>query len=79
MITHTACLISDVLMRRRSAIEMRERLRAQGHAPTTIFIIAHPSASLQAQVVSTGALVLLPKPYKATSLTHWLSVALGNP
>jgi FixJ family two-component response regulator len=76
---HTACLISDVLMPGMSGIEMHERLRAQGHAPSTIFISACPNASLQAQVVSAGALVLLPKPYKAATLTHWLSVALGSP
>ena len=73
---HTACLISDVLMPGMSGIEMYERLRAQGHAPATIFITACPSASLQAQAVSTGALVLLPKPYNTATLAHWISVAL---
>jgi FixJ family two-component response regulator len=76
---HTACLISDVLMPGMSGVEMYERLRALGLAPATIFITAYPTASLQAQVVAAGALVLLPKPYKAAILTHWLSVALGNP
>jgi FixJ family two-component response regulator len=76
---HTACLISDVLMPGMSGIEMYEGLRAQGHAPATIFITACPTAPLQAQAVSIGALVLLPKPYNAATLAHWLSVALGNP
>lgn len=76
---HTACLISDVLMPGMSGIEMYEHLRAQGHNPPTIFITACPSAPLRAQVVSAGALVLLPKPYDTATLTHWLSVALGSP
>jgi len=75
---HTSCLISDVLMPGMSGIEMHERLRAQGHAPATIFISAYPTASLQAKVVCTGAFVLLPKPYTAATMTHWLSVVLRN-
>ncbi|WP_408371624.1 MULTISPECIES: response regulator transcription factor, partial [unclassified Paraburkholderia] len=37
---HTSCLISDIRMPGMSGIEMHERLRAQGHAPATIFISA---------------------------------------
>jgi FixJ family two-component response regulator len=73
---NTACLISDVLMPGMSGIEMYEQLRAQGHAPSTIFITACPSASLETQVMSAGALVLLPKPYDTATLTHWVSLAL---
>jgi FixJ family two-component response regulator len=76
---HTSCLISDIRMPGMSGIEMHERLRAQGHAPATIFISAYPTPALQAKAASNGALVLLQKPYQATALTHWLSVALGNP
>ncbi|ANB77506.1 response regulator receiver protein [Paraburkholderia phytofirmans OLGA172] len=76
---HTSCLISDVRMPGMSGIEMHERLRAQGHAPATIFVSAYPTPSLQAKAVGAGALVLLQKPYRAAALTHWLSVALGNP
>jgi CheY-like chemotaxis protein len=76
---HTACLISDIRMPGMSGIEMHESLRAQGHAPATIFISAYPTPSLQAKAVSNGALVLLQKPYQPSVMTHWLSVALGDP
>ncbi|WNC93129.1 response regulator [Paraburkholderia sp. FT54] len=76
---HTSCLISDIRMPGMSGIEMHERLRAQGHAPATIFISAYPTSALQAKAASNGALVVLQKPYQATAMTHWLSVALGNP
>jgi FixJ family two-component response regulator len=76
---HTACLISDVRMPGMSGIEMHECLLAQGHAPATIFISAYPTPALQAKAVSNGALVLLLKPYEAGEITHWLTVALGNP
>jgi FixJ family two-component response regulator len=76
---HTACLISDVLMPGMSGIEMYEHLRAQGHAPATIFITAFPSASLQVRAVSAGALVLLPKPYDTVTLDYWISASIGTP
>ena len=78
-VAHTSCLISDIRMPGMSGIEMHERLRAHGHAPPTIFISAYPTPVLQAKAASNGALALLQKPYQATALTHWLSVALGNP
>jgi FixJ family two-component response regulator len=62
-----------------SGIEMHERLRADGHAPPTIFISAYPTPALQVKAVTNGALVLLQKPYQAAAMIHWLSVALGNP
>ena len=76
---HTACLISDIRMAGMSGIEMHERLRAQGHAPATIFISAYPTPALRAKAASNGALVLLEKPCEDATLTLWLSVALGNP
>ena len=76
---HTSCLISDIRMAGMSGIEMHECLRAQGHAPATIFISAYPTPALQAKAVSNGALVLLQKPYQSAVILHWLSVALGSP
>jgi FixJ family two-component response regulator len=78
-VADTSCLISDVRMPGMSGVEMHERLLAQGHAPATIFISAYPTPSLHSKAVSNGALVLLQKPYQATVMTYWLSVALGNP
>jgi FixJ family two-component response regulator len=76
---HTSFLISDVRMPGMSGIEMHERLRAQGHAPATIFVTAYPTPSLQAKAASNGALALLQKPCQPALINHWLSVALGNP
>ncbi|MDR5883802.1 response regulator [Caballeronia sp. LZ032] len=75
----TACLISDIRMSGMSGVEMHERLVAQGAAPATIFISAYPTPALQARATDNGALVLLQKPYQASAMMHWLSVALGNP
>ena len=76
---HTSCLISDIRMSGMSGIEMHERLRAQGHAPATIFITAYPTPSLQAKALNNGALALLQKPYDPAAMNHWLSAALGDP
>jgi FixJ family two-component response regulator len=78
-VADTSCLISDVRMTGMSGVEMHERLLAQGYAPATIFISAYPTPLLHAKAVSNGALVLIQKPYQAAVMTHWLSVALGNP
>jgi FixJ family two-component response regulator len=78
-VASTSCLIADVCMPGMSGVEMHERLLAQGHAPATIFISAYPTPSLHSKAASNGALVLLQKPYYAAAMTHWLSVALGNP
>ncbi|MFM0202529.1 response regulator [Paraburkholderia fungorum] len=75
---HTSCLISDIRMPGMSGIEMHERLRAQGHAPATIFTSAYPTPALQAKAASNGALVLPQKPYQATAMTHWHSLAPGR-
>ena len=76
---YSSCLISDIRMSGMSGIEMHERLRAQGHAPATIFVTAYPTPSLQARAASNGALALLQKPCQPALINHWLSVALGNP
>ncbi|RZF24049.1 response regulator [Paraburkholderia sp. UYCP14C] len=78
-VADTTCLVSDIRMPGMSGVEMHEHLIAQGQAPTTIFISAYPTPSLQAKAASNGALVLLQKPYQASVMTHWLSVALGVP
>lgn len=75
----TSCLISDIRMSGMSGVEMHERLVAQGAAPATIFVSAYPTPALEARATLNGALVLLQKPYHASAMTHWLSVALGNP
>lgn len=75
----TSCLISDIRMSGMSGVEMHERLVARGAAPATIFISAYPTPALHARATASGALVLLQKPYQASAMTHWLSVALGSP
>ena len=62
-----------------SGIDMFEHLLTQGYAPPTIFVSAYPTPSVEARAASTGALVLLEKPYSVTAMMYWLSIALGKP
>ena len=78
-VVDAACLISDICMPGMSGIDMYEQLLAHGYAPPTIFVSAYPTPLLQARAASAGALVLLEKPYSATAMMHWLSIALGKP
>jgi FixJ family two-component response regulator len=78
-VVDAACLISDICMPGMSGLDMYEHLIAQGYVPRTIFVSAYPTPSLRARAASTGALVLLEKPYPAAVMTHWLTIALGRP
>ncbi len=77
--SNTSCLVSDILMPGMSGIELHEHLLAGVYAPSTIFVTAYATPTLEAKAVSNGALALLQKPYQASVIMHWLSVALGQP
>jgi FixJ family two-component response regulator len=74
----TACLISDVCMSEISGIEMRTRLVEQHIDLPTIFVSAHATPALQAEAARSGALVLIEKPWLATTLVYWIMIALGR-
>ena len=75
----TACLVSDIRMPGMSGVELQEQLIADGVNPPTIFITAYATPAVAAKTATNGALVLLPKPFLARDMTHWLSVAIGMP
>lgn len=75
----TSFLISDVRMPGMSGIEMYKRLVGMGFAPPTVFITAFSTAALEAEVMASGALALLEKPFDAADIAHWLDLSLGQP
>ena len=75
----TSFLISDVRMPGMSGVEMHKRLIGMGFAPPTVFITAFSTATLEAEVMLSGALALLEKPFDAADLEHWLDLSLGQP
>ena len=77
-VIETACLISDIRMPEMSGIEMRARLLEQHIDLPTIFVSAYPTPALQADAMRSGALVLMEKPWLATTLVYWIMVALDR-
>jgi FixJ family two-component response regulator len=74
----TACLITDIQMPGLSGVELRERLIAEGHRLPTIFITAFPSEGLERQVLSSGAIGYLGKPFSENRLIACIDAALKS-
>jgi FixJ family two-component response regulator len=75
----TSFLISDVRMPGMSGIEMHKRLVDMGFTPPTIFITGFSTVTLKAEVMASGALTLLEKPFDSAVLAQWLNLSLGQP
>jgi FixJ family two-component response regulator len=74
----TACLISDVQMPGMSGIELQERLNADGHRFSIIFVAASPEASIRGKALAAGALEFLGKPFDDEVLIACLERALAR-
>ena len=74
----TVCLISDVQMPGMSGIELQERLNADGHRFSIIFVAASPDASIRGKALAAGALEFLGKPFDDEVLIACLERALAR-
>jgi FixJ family two-component response regulator len=72
----TACLITDVQMPGVGGVELWNRLLADGHHMPTIFISAFPDESVQLQVLGSGAIGYLHKPFGEDQLIECIDTAL---
>ena len=76
--TATACLITDVQMPGLSGVELQDRLIADGHCMPMIFVSAFPDERLQQQVLQSGAIGYLRKPFKEDRLIEFIDAALKS-
>jgi len=74
----TTCLITDVQMPGLSGVELQDRLIADGHNMPTIFVSAFPDERLERQVLRSGAIGYLRKPFKEDHLIDCIDAALKN-
>ena len=77
-IDDTACLISDVQMPGINGLELRDRLRTQGHRLPIIFVSAHPASELPECAMKAGAQRFLNKPFCEHEMISCLDQALAN-
>jgi FixJ family two-component response regulator len=72
----TACLILDVCMPGISGPELQRRLAAENIHTPIIFITAHGDQDVAGELLSTGAVAVLHKPFSQESLLAALRSAL---
>ena len=77
-IEETDCLITDVQMPGLNGMELQDRLLSDGHDVPTIFISAFPNPRLEQQVLKSGAIAYLSKPFKEEQLLEYIGAALNR-
>jgi FixJ family two-component response regulator len=75
-VTATACLITDVQMPGLSGVELQNRLIADGRSLPMIFVSAFPDERVQHQVLKSGAIGYLRKPFQEERLIECIDAAL---
>jgi FixJ family two-component response regulator len=75
-LAETDCLVTDVQMPGLSGVELQDRLLSDGHDVPTIFISAFPNPRLERQVLESGAIAYLRKPFKEEELLEYIGAAL---
>jgi FixJ family two-component response regulator len=74
----TSCLITDVQMPGLSGVQLQDRLIADGHQMPTIFVSAFPDERIQRQVLESGAIGYLHKPFEEERLIECIDTALKS-
>jgi FixJ family two-component response regulator len=77
-IEETDCLITDVQMPGLNGMELQDRLLSDGHDVPTIFISVFPNPRLEQQVLKSGAIAYLSKPFKEEQLLEYIGAALNR-
>jgi FixJ family two-component response regulator len=72
----TACLITDVRMPGMTGLELHELLLGSGHVIPTILVTAFPNDRDRTQVMQSGVICYLTKPFSENELLGCIHVAL---
>jgi FixJ family two-component response regulator len=72
----TSCLITDVQMPGLSGLDLQNRLIADGHRMSIIFITAHHDDNVRARAMKAGAIGFLAKPLNTHHLIGCIEKAL---
>jgi FixJ family two-component response regulator len=75
-VNDTSCLITDVHLPGLSGVELHQRLLADGFAVPTIFVSGLADETTRTQVLASGAVGFLSKPFAKKSLIDCLETAL---
>jgi FixJ family two-component response regulator len=75
-ISRTSCLITDLHMPGLSGLDLQDRLIAQGHRFSIIFITGYPDENARVRAMKAGAIAFLSKPFNTDRLIGYLDKAL---
>lgn len=78
MLTHAACVITDVRMPGIDGIELQRRIREANPFLPVIFISAHISVETRQLALGGGAVEFLYKPFDAAELLRVVQAALSK-
>ncbi|MET4481215.1 response regulator [Bradyrhizobium sp. F1.13.3] len=79
-INKALCIILDIdLNNRRSGIDLRHQLKADGIAVPVIFVTGNASPSVREAALQSGCVAFLTKPFSAHELIEPLRQAVGPP
>ena len=72
----SSCLIVDVQMPRMSGVELQSALLSQGRRIPMIFMTSYPENRIRSQVLRSGAVCYISKPFRAQALIECIDKAL---
>ena len=72
----TACLLLDVRLPGLSGLELQRQLHSSQARLPIIFLTAHGTAAMRAQMLQAGAVAFLTKPFSDTALLEAIHTAL---
>jgi FixJ family two-component response regulator len=75
-VDESSCLIVDVQMPRMSGVELQSALLSQGRRIPMIFMTSYPENRIRSQVLRSGAVCYISKPFRAQALIECIDKAL---
>jgi FixJ family two-component response regulator len=66
--TNAACVVLDVNLGDASGIELRDRLRSDGHSVPVIYMTGNDTPDIRNAALRSGCIAYLTKPFSAESL-----------
>ena len=77
-INKALCMVLDINLNRRSGIDLRHQLKANGVAVPVIFITGNETPSVREAALRSGCVAFLTKPFSAHELIESIKQAAGG-
>lgn len=78
LVDDICCLVLDVQMPRMNGLELQAHLNSRGWVLPVIFITGFAEDSVRSQALQNGAVCILDKPFKSSSLIDCIESVVGR-